>query len=185
MSAYSLRDAVRVPGLLSLARVPLAIAFALVLDRDGWPWLVLGASALSDVLDGWYARRTGQATKTGALLDGVVDKLFVGTVVIALVISGRLGPAAALALGVRDVGELMIAAWLAVVGREHLTGAHRVQWPGKVTTALQYLTVGAAIVRSAYTDAFAATTAVAGAVTVVAYWRAERAAVSQLRRRSA
>lgn len=176
MKRYSLRDLVRGPGLLSLGRLPLAIAFVLTLDRPWWPWGVLAASALTDVLDGWYARRTGQVTKTGALVDGVMDKLFVGVVVIALVASERLGVLAALALATREAGELVIAGYLAAARRARLAGPHRAQPLGKLTTTLQYLTVVSAIAEAPLTGTLAALTAAAGLLAAMAYWREETGA---------
>jgi CDP-diacylglycerol--glycerol-3-phosphate 3-phosphatidyltransferase/cardiolipin synthase len=69
MGLYRARDLVRVPGLLTLMRVPLAAAFPFVLGRPLVALGVLAAAGLSDVLDGWYARRFGQVTPTGTALD--------------------------------------------------------------------------------------------------------------------
>ncbi|MBS2018843.1 MAG: CDP-alcohol phosphatidyltransferase family protein [Deltaproteobacteria bacterium] len=77
-STYSARDLVRVPGLLSLSRLPLAVAFGFtVVSQPPLALTFLALAGLSDVLDGWYARRYGQATRTGAVLDAIVDKVFV------------------------------------------------------------------------------------------------------------
>jgi hypothetical protein len=86
METYSVRHLVAGPTLLSLARLPLGVAFVFALGHGPWPWIALVASAVTDVLDGWYARRTGQVTKTGAMVDGVMDKVFVLLVVLALVV---------------------------------------------------------------------------------------------------
>jgi phosphatidylglycerophosphate synthase len=81
MGAYRARDLLRVPSLLSLARLPLAAAFVLLVDRPPVLVLVLVAAGVTDVLDGWYARRFDQVTATGAVVDPITDKLFVLTVV--------------------------------------------------------------------------------------------------------
>lgn len=76
---------------LSLARILLAPAVALSLYRDGQ-----GAGALTlalmltagatDLLDGWVARRLGQVSRLGRILDPLADKLFIGSVCVCLVI---------------------------------------------------------------------------------------------------
>ena len=90
MGRYDLRDLVRIPGLLSLSRVPLAVVFSFVVGRPVLALGVLVGAGLTDVLDGWYARRFGQVTATGAALDPITDKLFVLTVAITLVVTGQL-----------------------------------------------------------------------------------------------
>ena len=51
------RELFLVPNLLSAARVPLAVAFPFAI---GYAWsalAVLGAAVVTDILDGWLARR--------------------------------------------------------------------------------------------------------------------------------
>ncbi len=45
-------------------------------------------AAVTDRLDGWYARTRGQVTDLGKLLDPIADKLLIGT---ALVLLSALG----------------------------------------------------------------------------------------------
>ncbi|MCC7508304.1 MAG: CDP-alcohol phosphatidyltransferase family protein [Planctomycetes bacterium] len=88
------------PNLLTLVRVPLAGAVWLVAP---WPWALIGvmfAAGLSDVLDGWFARRMrarrlahglptrslGEKGGRGAWLDPVVDKLFVVSTLAAVLV---------------------------------------------------------------------------------------------------
>src|SRR5450432_80739 len=114
MGLYRARDLVGVPGLLSLSRVPLAAAFPFVL---GHPLLALGvlvAAGVSDVLDGWVARRFGLVTPTGAALDPVTDKVFVTTVAVSLVAGGYLSILDVVLLSTREIGEVPLVAWLAV-----------------------------------------------------------------------
>lgn len=65
-------------------------AWALVLE-DGqdevWRWIATGifvVAASTDRLDGWLARRSGQVTDLGKLLDPIADKLLVGTALVLL-----------------------------------------------------------------------------------------------------
>lgn len=46
---------------------------------------LLFAAAATDLLDGFVARRTGQISRLGKILDPVADKLFIGCVSVALV----------------------------------------------------------------------------------------------------
>src|SRR5579862_6468238 len=71
------RDALLAPGLLSLARFPLALAFPLVWPRPALVAGVVALAAVTDVLDGYVARKLHQQTVTGALLDPLMDKTFV------------------------------------------------------------------------------------------------------------
>src|SRR5690348_12505297 len=117
MGLYRARDLVRVPGLLSLSRVPLALAFPFALERAPLALAILAAAALSDVLDGWYARRFGQVTPTGAAVDPVTDKLFVLTVAVALVVGDRLSITDVLIMSTREIAELPLVVWIAASSR--------------------------------------------------------------------
>src|SRR5687767_2677043 len=104
-AGWSARDLIRVPGLLSLSRLPLAAVFPLTVGHPWWSLGVLAAAGISDLLDGWYARRFHQVSVTGAALDGFTDKVFIIAVVISLLVSGSLSPVETLLLGTRDMGE--------------------------------------------------------------------------------
>lgn len=90
-----------------LAVVPVLMLLPFAQGRTGsqllaWFYIV---AALSDILDGWLARRGQQETRIGKLLDPLADKLLVSTALIMLIAVGRLE---------------WWAAWMAVVivGRE-------------------------------------------------------------------
>src|SRR5439155_27043195 len=114
MGDYSLRDLVRVPGLLSLARVPLAVAFPFVVRSPSAALAVLCAAAASDMLDGWYARRFHEETPTGRILDPVTDKIFVLSVAATLVASDMLSVGEAVLLGTREICELALVSYWAL-----------------------------------------------------------------------
>jgi cardiolipin synthase len=172
MERLRLRDALLPPGLLSLARAPLALAFPLALGR---PLLALGIIALaglSDVLDGWWARRSGRTTAAGALLDPVMDKVFVGSVVASLLVEGDLALHEAILIGARDLLELPLVAWLlldlqALADRQ---GRVRANALGKVTTVLQFAAVVASLLARPHVGPFALAAGAAGALAAGAYW---------------
>lgn len=80
-----LRELGTLPNLLTLLRLPLA---ALIWVAPGnVPWLLglMVVAAVSDLLDGWFARRAGVAAENvGAWLDPVCDKLFILSVLVAV-----------------------------------------------------------------------------------------------------
>lgn len=172
MGVYRARDLFRVPGLLSLARLPLAAVFPFVVGRPGPALAVLVAAGLSDVLDGWFARRYGQVTPTGAALDPVTDKIFVLTVAVTLVVGSFLSPADVLLLSTREVGELPLVIWLAVSHRARRLRAESTSAnvPGKLATTLQFAAATAALLRWSHVGAMVTVTAVAGVVAAVVYW---------------
>src|SRR5919108_4857873 len=91
------------PNLLTLVRifiVPLLVVVLLTRfseDFVGLPQHIAGVSlflfaASTDVLDGWLARRRGQVSRLGILLDPIADKLLISAALISLV-ENRLAPA--------------------------------------------------------------------------------------------
>jgi cardiolipin synthase len=175
MGLYRARDLVRVPGLLSLSRVPLAAVFPLVLGRPFVALLVLATAGLSDVLDGWYARRFGQVTPTGTALDPVTDKLFVTTVAVSLVVGGYLSVLDVVLLSTREIGELPLVAWLAFdrEARTRRTDHPSANVPGKLATALQFGTATAALLRMPHLDWLIDAAAVVGVLAAASYWARE------------
>jgi CDP-diacylglycerol--glycerol-3-phosphate 3-phosphatidyltransferase/cardiolipin synthase len=174
LRSLSLRDLVRVPGLISLSRVPLAALFPLALGRPRRALGLLAIAGATDLVDGWYARTFHQQTTTGAIVDGITDKVFVLGVVGALARAGRLGAGEALMLGTRELGELALAVRLSADRRRR--GSLReasANAGGKMATTLQYAALAAVIAGSRVRRALIAATAVAGIVASVAYWQRE------------
>ena len=74
------QSAVATPAnFVTITRILVAIPTLALIRRDGSSWLTVGlwfAITATDSLDGWLARRDG-ATRSGAFLDPVADKLIV------------------------------------------------------------------------------------------------------------
>ncbi|WP_017569688.1 CDP-alcohol phosphatidyltransferase family protein [Nocardiopsis halotolerans] len=80
-----------VPNLLSMLRlvgVPLFLWLVLVAQADWWALLVLALAGLSDWLDGKIARAWNQASRLGAVLDPLADRLYIFVALLGLVIRG-------------------------------------------------------------------------------------------------
>ena len=127
---------------LTMARV-VATPFMLLMvlaEGPAWPAFVLWILvAATDVADGVVARRQG-ATRSGAFLDPLADKVLVLGVMFALVVNDRLWwlPVALIALR-----ELAVSAYRSWVGRRGISVPARPL--AKVKTVVQDVAVGVAL----------------------------------------
>jgi CDP-diacylglycerol--glycerol-3-phosphate 3-phosphatidyltransferase/cardiolipin synthase len=134
---------------------------------------ILVAAGLSDVLDGWYARRFHQASATGAAVDPITDKLFVAAVVTTLVVRRELEPWAILLLATREIGELPLLAWLLLSpsARRRQADHPRANVPGKLATAMQFASITAALFHLPQLPLLLWATGGAGIVAAASYWQ--------------
>lgn len=133
------------PNILTLLRVA-AIPLLVVLCYLGSAYATLWATglfllaAVTDWLDGWLARRSGQATAFGAFLDPVADKLIVATALVLLTerFDDPVVTVASCVIVGREIVVSALREWMAQVGRH----AHvRVNTIGKVKTAVQMIAI--------------------------------------------
>lgn len=153
------------PNLISLLRIPLAVAFVIT-DRTELRLAVLVAAAASDYADGWVARRYRQGSRAGEIIDPVTDKAFVVIALATLVHTGALTLTEALILIARDVVTLLgFAVGLAL----HLRIPYRSRFSGKVVTTLQLATIITAIALPAATYPVVLITGAAAAWAITDY----------------
>ncbi|TFC97084.1 CDP-alcohol phosphatidyltransferase family protein [Cryobacterium breve] len=69
--------------MLRLALVPVFLVL-LVRGEDAWALLVLAVASFTDFLDGFLARRFGQITRLGQLLDPAADRLYIFAALLGL-----------------------------------------------------------------------------------------------------
>jgi CDP-diacylglycerol--glycerol-3-phosphate 3-phosphatidyltransferase len=122
-----------VPNLLSalrLAGVPLFLYWVLSTHQDGRAILLLMAAGASDYFDGKIARKYGQFSRLGELLDPAADRLYILATLLALVARDGLPLWWALALIGRDVA---LAGTLPLL-RKHGYGPLPVHFLGKAAT---------------------------------------------------
>jgi|SRR5579859_5832216 len=181
MGDYSLRDLVRVPGLLSLARIPLAVAFPFVVRTPAAALGVLCAAAATDMLDGWYARRFHQETPTGRILDPITDKIFVMAVAVALVAKDMLSVGEAVLLGTREICELALVLYGVVAWHARARPERAANRLGKAATAMQFSTVAVVLFGGSHRMIWIVGTAVCGVLAGSFYVAREVRAMAGLR----
>ena len=72
------------PNVISALRIAGAICL-LFCDVTGWPfWVLYALCGVSDMVDGWLARKLHSETKAGSILDSVADIVFVACCAIRL-----------------------------------------------------------------------------------------------------
>lgn len=127
---------------LTVLRVLLVPVFAwALLEGDDVRFRVLAtvifaAAAVTDRIDGWYARRTGQVTDFGKLLDPIADKLLIGTALVLLSALGDLPWWVTVVILVRELGITVLRLFLL---RYVVLPASR---GGKLKTVLQSVAIG-------------------------------------------
>ena len=178
MGDYQIRDLLRGPSLVSLVRLPLAGLFVAVSDRPEAASAVMLASGISDVIDGFWARHFDRATPTGAVVDGAADKAFAATVVVTLLVQGRLDPWGAIALGVREALELPLVVWWGTHRAQRKARAEDPQanWMGKAATVLQFAAVVATLYQSPLAAPLLMVTFALGVLAAARYWQRELSA---------
>lgn len=131
-------DLFSLPNQLTLSRLVLSVVLFVLIGLEQWLGCVavFALAALTDWLDGWLARRWGQTSSLGRVLDPLVDKVLVGGAFIFLLPQGQ--------------QEGWLTAWMVtvVVAREILITGLRgylesagatfgADWLGKVKMVLQ------------------------------------------------
>lgn len=107
-----LRDLVNPAGALTLARLPLALVFAVWADRPAVALGLYAAAVVSDLLDGPVARATGTTSQVGSLLDGFLDKVFHVNAAWALVLADIIPAWWMLCWFSRELVQLPMVPWL-------------------------------------------------------------------------
>ena len=143
-SASEARGPERVDGGLRLATLPNALSAVrmaflppvlYLLERpdpesDQWAVLLLFVAGITDLLDGWLARRRGAVSPSGKVVDPLADKVLIGGLLIYLTMARDFPLWLLVAVVARDVA-LMAGAWLFFRRERLVFGA---DWTGKLTT---------------------------------------------------
>jgi len=124
--------------LLRIAAIPVVVVcFYSPLDYARPISAVLfGLAAVTDIIDGWVARRFGQMSRFGEFLDPVADKLMVAIVLVMLVQaeSGWFEDIIAMIIIGREITISALREWMATIGERANV---KVDITGKIKTTLQ------------------------------------------------
>lgn len=156
------RAGVTLADVLTLARLPLAVAF-IVLPTPLERLIVLAVAGATDLLDGVIARRIG-SSRFGGFIDPVADKLFVLAAFFVVVKSGRLTWYETVGVLLRDL-VATIAFLVTLLSRRPMAIPARLG--GKAVTVAQLLTLVAFLTESDMLRPLAWATA---AVALYAIW---------------
>jgi CDP-diacylglycerol--glycerol-3-phosphate 3-phosphatidyltransferase len=125
-----------IPNLISLSRLLLAVAFVHYVDRPVIAVLILCVGGISDWLDGWAAKKLGQQSPFGALLDPVCDRIFILTVLVTLWLVHDIPLWQLFVLVARDVVNSLGAAAVWALRPDEIWSL-KARTSGKVVTSLQ------------------------------------------------
>ena len=140
----------QLPNAITIARIPLAVVFFVLLMLGGtygvpdlalrWTAAILFIVAIStDWVDGYLARRYDIVSDFGKLWDPIADKLLTGAGFIGLAILGEVDWWIVVIILIREWG---ITVHRLMVASEHVVAA---AWMGKVKTAFQGVALGWAL----------------------------------------
>ncbi|HYN78170.1 MAG TPA: CDP-diacylglycerol--glycerol-3-phosphate 3-phosphatidyltransferase [Lamprocystis sp. (in: g-proteobacteria)] len=139
------------PNLLTLLRIFLIPVFVVVFYLET-PWApyaaaaTFGTAALTDLLDGYLARRWGQTSPLGAFLDPVADKLMVAVALVLLVQADArtlLALPAIVIIG-REITVSALREWMAEIGARAAVAVSAV---GKYKTTAQMISICLLVLR--------------------------------------
>jgi phosphatidylglycerophosphate synthase len=165
---------------LSLVRIPLGALFLFVAGRLPLALGVAGAAALSDVLDGWAARRHrppgDQQPHRGDWLDPFCDKVFVTAMLVGIYVSHQPPAGLLLLIVTREIlqGLSLVIYRVAPSLRRGAAYNYRAHALGKATTVAQFVTAAALLLDHPLARPLAVVCAVLGLATMAVYFNRAR-----------
>ena len=133
----SKKQILTIPNLLSLVRlalIPLIIWLYCEKNEPGWAVAVIILSGLTDIADGFIARRFHMVSDFGKILDPIADKLTQAAIIICLIARFRMMKVLVVTLIVKEI--LMGIMGLIVIKVKDSVNSSK--WHGKMTTVMIY-----------------------------------------------
>ena len=130
-----------IPNLLTAIRIALipAVVVLFYLEvswHDEAAGILFAVAGITDTLDGWYARRTGQVSPLGEFLDPVADKLIVAVALVLLISKDTRALIVLTAVVIigREITISALREWMAEIGQRRKVAVSQL---GKIKTVLQ------------------------------------------------
>lgn len=134
-----LKKNLTIPNLISFVRILLIIPFVYFFFIDNYfmAFAMILVSGISDMLDGWIARKFNQVSDLGKILDPIADKLTLVTVVICVgILIPQIIPIVVLLVS-KDL--LMLAGGYYLIRKKITPPAAK--WYGKAATIVFYISI--------------------------------------------
>jgi cardiolipin synthase len=164
------------PDLLSLVRVPLGVAFVPLAGRWIFALAILAVAAVSDILDGWLARRHPQPG-WGEWLDPLCDKVFIIGVMVGIYLAQHPSITLLLPILTREIAILVLFLIHRLVpSLRGIRYDYRAHALGKAATVAQFLTAAALLFAHPAAEYLAALCAILGLLCAGVYARRGRLA---------
>jgi CDP-diacylglycerol--glycerol-3-phosphate 3-phosphatidyltransferase len=140
-----------VPNVLTWLRIA-AIPLVIVLFYLPYHWsdpaagALFAVAAITDTLDGYFARKLGQTSRLGAFLDPVADKLIVATALVLLVCKDPRAIVVLPAIVIigREIAISALREWMAEIGARRKVAVSRL---GKAKTIIQMVGLSMMLIR--------------------------------------
>ncbi|RKY86625.1 hypothetical protein DRQ09_05890, partial [candidate division KSB1 bacterium] len=139
------RKSINISNFLSISRVFIAVLMIVFLVKGYNIWLIflLGViAALTDVFDGYFARKLNQITELGKILDPVADKITIICLVIVLIYLRGFPVWLVILIALRDL--ILLLGGLLVIGKLKYVISSNI--PGKVTANVLALLIASYII---------------------------------------
>ena len=127
------------PNILTLTRFFLIPIFIIIYFQgyETLAFIIFLLAGLTDILDGYLARKYDLTTELGSMLDPLADKLMVLTVVFSLLITDKIPWIVAAIIIIRDGGMILGALFFHFKGKKTVP-ANKL---GKLTTVFFYIAI--------------------------------------------
>ena len=130
-----------IPNMLSILRlllIPVIVYFYVFKHDNLWTLILVAFSSLTDIVDGFIARRFNMITDFGKFIDPVADKATQITIIACLVTRFRSMIIPCIVLVIKELSSLVLR-FIVFKETEVVDGA---KWHGKLATVLVVSTVG-------------------------------------------
>lgn len=166
---------INIPNQITLVRFVLAVVFCVLLAQFEWRYrerqawmidcglLLFIVAAISDIIDGYIARKQNQITAFGRVIDPFVDKVLVCGAFVLMLGDNFMQPDGANSTGMRAwMVVLILGRELLVTGLRGFSEAHGTRYGasllGKVKMWVQSITIGVILLSLTYGNGSAALT---------------------------